>query len=208
MRRANTDNPASIYSLELMNLRSTQDMSTDNWDEVVKSLSNLDFRAEILVEEVPAPARLAPHSFALALDVVDANDNELANGRFVVLYDPDGQETWNGDIRIVTFVRASIENDVVTDEIFDDVAWSWLVEALTESEHGFHNISGTVTRTISKSYAGIEDRQAETDVEVRASWTPNSFNVGEQLQSWLNFVERAAGLTPLPPGVTSLSRNR
>lgn len=183
-------------------------MSADNWDEVVKSLSNLDFRAEILVEEVPAPARLAPHSFALAIDVVDASDNELANGRFVVLYDPDGQETWNGNIRIVTFVRAPIENDVVTDEIFDDVAWSWLVEALTESEHGFHNISGTVTRTISKSYAGIEDRQAETDVEVRASWTPNSFNVGEQLQSWLNFVERAAGLTPLPPGVTSLSRNR
>ena len=183
-------------------------MSTDNWDEVVKSLSNLDFRSEFLVEEVPAPTRLAPHSFALALDVVDANDNELANGRFVVLYDPDGQETWNGNIRIVTFVRAPIENDVVTDEIFDDVAWSWLVDALTESENGFHNISGTVTRTISKSYAGIEDRQTETDVEVRASWTPNSFNVGEQLQSWLNFVEQTAGLSPLPPGVTSLSRNR
>lgn len=180
----------------------------DVWDEVVKSLSDLNLRPEFLIEEVPPPARLAPHSFALALDVVDAQDKDLASGRFVVLYDPAGQETWNGNIRIVTFVRAPIEDDVVTDDLFDDVAWSWLTDALRESEHGFHDISGTVTRTISKSYAGIQDRQATTDVEVRASWTPEGSDVGDQLNSWLRFVEQVAGLTPLPPGVSAITRNR
>lgn len=191
-----------------MKLLTTEGEPMDTWEQVVSSLSNLELRPEFLIEEVPAPARLAPHSFALALDVVDADDKDLANGRFVVLYDPAGQETWNGNIRIVTFVRAPIEKDVVTDELFDDVAWSWLIEALKDSINGFHDISGTVTRTISKSYAGIEDRESSADVEVRASWTPEGTDVGDQLTSWLSFVEQAAGLAPLPPGISAISRNR
>ncbi len=191
-----------------MKMITTEGEPMEVWEQVVTSLSNLQLRPEFLIEEVPAPARLAPHSFALALDVVDADDKDLANGRFVVLYDPSGQEIWNGNIRIVTFVRAPIEKDVVTDDLFDDVAWAWLIEALNESEHGFHDISGTVTRTISKSYAGIEDRELSADVEVRASWTPSSVDVGEQLANWLSFVEQTAGLAPLPPGVTAISRNR
>ncbi|MEY4311852.1 MAG: hypothetical protein RLZZ571_622 [Actinomycetota bacterium] len=191
-----------------MKLVATEVKTMDTWDEVVASLKNLEFRPEFLLEEVPAPARLAPKSFALGLDVVGSNDEDLANGRFVVLHDPEGQETWNGTLRIVTFVSAPIETDVVTDELFDDVAWSWLMDALSSSVDGFHNISGTVTRTVSKSFAGIENREREADVEIRASWTPNTSNVGEQLKVWLDFVEQSAGLAPLPPGVSAISRNR
>lgn len=180
----------------------------DTWDEVVASLKSLSYRPEFLIEEVPAPARLAPKSLALALDVVDHEDRDLASGRFVVLHDPDGQETWDGNLRVVTFVRAPIENDVVTDDLFDDVAWSWLIDALNESTEGFHNISGTVTRTVSKSYAGISNRESESDVEIRASWTPNSTNLGDQILVWLNFVQQCSGLEPLPPGVSAISRIR
>ncbi len=191
-----------------MKLVATEVKTVDTWEEVVASLKNLEFRPEFLLEEVPAPARLAPKSFALGLDVVGSNDEDLANGRFVVLHDPEGQETWNGTLRIVTFVSAPIETDVVTDELFDDVAWSWLMDSLSSSLDGFHNISGTVTRTVSKSFAGIENREREADVEIRASWTPNTSNVGEQLKVWLDFIEQCAGLTPLPPGVSTISRNR
>lgn len=191
-----------------MKIIATEVANLDIWDEAVASIKNVEFRPEFLIEEVPAPARLAPNSFALALDVVDANDQDLANGRFVVLHDPDGQDTWDGSIRIVTFVKAPIESDVVTDDLFDEVAWSWLADALGDSVAGYHNISGTVTRTISKSFAGIEDRNRESDVEVRASWTPNSADIGNQLSAWLNFVEQCAGLLPLPDGVTAINRNR
>jgi len=191
-----------------MKIVATEVPPVDIWEEVVASLKNLDLRSEFLIEEVPAPSRLAPKSIALALDVVDAEDKDLANGRFVVLHDPDGQETWDGKLRIVTFVKAPIESDVVTDELFSEVAWSWLMDALNENEHGFHNISGTVTRTISKSYAGIEDRTGESDVEVRASWTPKTTDIGSQLNAWFGFVEQCAGLVPLPSGVSTINRNR
>jgi hypothetical protein len=186
----------------------TEADSMETWEEVVASIKNIELRSEFILEEVPAPARLAPHSFALSLDVVNSDDEDLASGRFVVLHDPAGQETWDGTVRIVTFVRAPIEADVASDEIFDEVAWSWIMDALTQESTGFHNISGTVTRTVSKSFAGIEDRERESDVEIRASWTPNSNDIGNQLSAWLVFVEQCSGLLPMPSGVSAINRNR
>lgn len=181
--------------------------STDSvWDQAVASLKISGVRPEIEIEEVPAPARLAPQSVALAADAVGPNDEDLANGRFVVLHDPDGQETWDGNFRIVTFVKASIEADVVNDEIFDEVAWSWLTETLSECEAMHHNISGTVTRTVSRSFAGLEDRPRQTELELRASWTPQDSNLGPHLLAWLALLEICAGLIPLPQGITAIGR--
>lgn len=180
----------------------------DTWSQIVASLTRVQTRAEVILEEVPAPARLAPHSLAIAADVVDAHDQDLANGRFVVLHDPDGQETWDGTIRIVTFVRASIEAELVTDEIFDEVAWSWLMTTLEQTGAKLHNISGTVTRTVSRSFAGLEDRKIDTEVELRASWTTDSPDLSAHFAAWTQLLELCAGLIPLPPGVSSLSRNR
>ena len=191
-----------------MKIIATEADSMETWEEVVASIKKIELRPEFILEEVPAPARLAPHSFALSLDVVNSEDEDLASGRFVVLHDPAGQETWDGTVRIVTFVRAPIEADVASDEIFDEVAWSWIMDALTQESTGFHNISGTVTRTVTKSFAGIEDRERESDVEIRASWTPNSNDIGNQLSAWLVFVEQCSGLLPMPSGVSAINRNR
>lgn len=191
-----------------MKIIATEADSMETWEEVVASIKKIELRPEFILEEVPAPARLAPHSFALSLDVVNSEDEDLASGRFVVLHDPAGQDTWDGTVRIVTFVRAPIEADVASDEIFDEVAWSWIMDALTQESTGFHNISGTVTRTVSKSFAGIEDRERESDVEIRASWTPNSNDIGNQLSAWLVFVEQCSGLLPMPSGVSAINRNR
>ena len=177
------------------------------WTSAVASLQTVSLRPEIILEEVPAPARLAPHSVAIAADVVNSEDEDLANGRFVVLHDPQGQETWDGPFRVVTFIKASIEADVVTDEIFDEVAWSWLMMTLEESHAPYHNISGTVTRTVSRSFAGLEDRAVETELELRASWTPQTEDLAPHLAAWTTLLEMCAGLVPLPPGVTSIVRN-
>jgi hypothetical protein len=61
---------------------------------------------------------------------------------------------------------------------------------------------------VSKSFAGIEDRERESDVEIRASWTPNSNDIGNQLSAWLVFVEQCSGLLPMPSGVSAINRNR
>ena len=182
--------------------------NVDVWQVALDSLQSPTLRPEFSLEEVPAPQRLAPHSIALAVEAVDADDEELAVGRFIVLHDPEGQDTWDGEFRVVSFVRAPIESDVVTDDLFDEVAWSWLTDALTDAGAQFHNASGTVTRTVSRSFAGLEDRSTETDLEIRASWSPDTEDLSLHMKAWLGLVEKSSGLTPLPEGVTALSRKR
>jgi hypothetical protein len=182
--------------------------NVDVWQVALDSLQSPTLRPEFSLEEVPAPQRLAPHSIALAVEAVDGDDEELAVGRFIVLHDPEGQDTWDGEFRVVSFVRAPIESDVVTDDLFDEVAWSWLTDALTDAGAQFHNTSGTVTRTVSRSFAGLEDRSTETDLEIRASWSPDTEDLSLHLKAWLALVEKSSGLTPLPEGVTALSRKR
>ena len=142
----------------------------------------------------------------LAVDAVSADDQDLATGRFVVLHDPEGQPAWDGTFRVVTFVKAPMEPDVVTDDMFDDVAWAWLGDSLAECDAT--NLSGTVTRTASRSFAGLEDRELHTELEIRASWTSQSPDVGAHLSAWLTLVEMCAGFAPLPEGVTAISRSR
>jgi hypothetical protein len=180
----------------------------DVWQAALDSLQSPALRPEFTLEEVPAPQRLAPHSIALAVEAIDGDDEELAVGRFIVLHDPEGQDTWDGTFRVVSFVRAPIESDVVTDDLFDEVAWSWLTDALTDAGAQFHNASGTVTRTVSRSFAGLEDRSTETDLEIRASWSPDTEDLSMHMKAWLALVEKSSGLTPLPEGVTALSRKR
>ena len=182
--------------------------NVDVWQGALDSLQSPILRPEFTLEEVPAPQRLAPHSIALAVEAVDADDEELAVGRFIVLHDPEGQDTWDGTFRVASFVRAPIESDVVTDDLFDEVAWSWLTDALSDAGAQFHNASGTVTRTVSRSFAGLEDRSTETDLEIRASWSPDTEDLSLHMQAWLALVEKSSGLTPLPEGVTALSRKR
>jgi hypothetical protein len=182
--------------------------NVDVWQVALDSLQSPALRPEFSLEEVPAPQRLAPHSIALAVEAVDSDDEELAVGRFIVLHDPEGQETWDGTFRVVSFVRAPMESDVVTDDLFDEVAWSWLTDALKDAGAQFHNASGTVTRTVSRSFAGLEDRSTETDLEIRASWSPDTEDLSMHMKAWLALVEKSSGLTPLPEGVTALSRKR
>jgi hypothetical protein len=73
-------------------------------------------RPEILLEEIPAPQRLAPHSFALSASVLRSGE-EVASGRLILLHDPAGHEAWRGDLRLVTLVTAELEPDMAGDPL-------------------------------------------------------------------------------------------
>ena len=85
----------------------------------LRSLRAVTVRPEIVLDEVPGPARIAPFSAALTAEVRSARRSlaadELASGRFVVLHDPAGQEAWDGTFRLVTLVRTAVEPEVGTD---------------------------------------------------------------------------------------------
>lgn len=175
--------------------------------EALASIRGVALRPELLLEETPAPTRLSPFALALQAEVV-LDDEEAASGRFVLLHDPEGQEPWDGDFRVVTFAKGTVELDMASDPMLTAVAWSWLEEALDTRGASYRAESGTVTRTASESFGAISDRPPSGDVEIRASWTPTSSDIGPHLQAWCDVLAQVAGLPPLPPGVATLHPHR
>lgn len=177
----------------------------DEFQQAVESLRTVRYRPEFVVSEAPAPVRLAPNALALSAEVIDGDD-ELGNGRLVVLHDPAGQQAWEGTFRLVAFVKATLEPEMAGDSLLPQVGWSWLEEALDAHGAPFHNLSGTVTRVTNESFGGLADRPMEGQIEIRASWSPETPDLGPHALAWAEVLGQAAGLLPLPAGVTALRR--
>src|SRR5271170_7428076 len=122
-------------------------------------------------EDVPAPKRLAPYASAIAA-TVQRDGADVAWGRLVLLYDPDGQEGWDGVFRLVAYIRADVEPEIAADPLLGEVGWSWLSEALDSHVPGYAVPSGTVTRVITEGFGAKRDELPLTGFELRASWSP------------------------------------
>ena len=157
-------------------------------------------RPEIEIEEIPAPAKLAAHGFALTAECFDG-ELEIANGRFVLLYEPNGQETWGGQFRAVTFIKADIEQEMGADPLLPEVGWSWFEESL--SDLSASHLSGTVTLALSSSFGELAERASQSELEIRASWTLHATNIDQvldHLERWSELLAHCAGLPPLSQG--------
>jgi hypothetical protein len=169
-------------------------------------LVDVDLRPELVVHELPAPSRLAPYAIALHAAVV-MGDDELAEGRLVMLHDPEGQEVWGGDTRCVAYVQAAVDSDIAGDPMLTGVGWSWLTEALTASGAQYAAEGGTVTRTTSERFGALSEHPVTCDVEIRASWSPLG-DLGPHLVAFGDVLCLAAGLPPIPPGVVPMPKRR
>lgn len=174
-----------------------------NFDQLVAPILALKPRGEILLEVVPAPQKLAPHALALTADVLE----DAATGRLVLLHDPNGQEGWGGQWRFVTFTRAAIDLEMASDPLLPEIGWAWLIESLKKYGCDYIAASGTVTRVASASFGELEDKDENSEIEIRASWSPTSeTQLLNHLQAWLELLGLTAGLEPIPEGVASISR--
>jgi len=126
----------------------------------------------------------------------------------VLLHDPTAPEPWDGVWRAVTFARAELEPEVASDPMLGAVGWSWLIDALDTHRLAYAAEAGTVTRVVSESFAGLSDRPASVEMEVRASWTPLGADIGQHLVAWSDLLCTIAGLPPLPEGVIALPGQR
>ena len=163
-------------------------------------------RPGLVLHEVPAPRRLAPYAAALGAEVV-RDDLEIAHGRLVVLHDPEGQDGWHGQTRVVAFVSADVEPEMAADAALAEVGWQWLTEALAGRGAAHTAAGGTVTRTVSCRFGEIQEPNEANEVEVRASWTalPDAdghLDLGAHLHAWCDLLAATAGLPP--PGVAAL----
>lgn len=181
-----------------------------DFEAALLSLRGHRMRPELHLEEVPAPTRIAPYALALTGEVNRSRDPEelLGSGRFVVLYDPEGQETWNGEFRVIVMGRAKLEAEMGADPMLGEVGWAWLTDALQEEDAEYHSLSGTVTRVLSETFGGLELRDGEVEIEVRASWTPDTTDLAPHLRAWALLLAQVSGLPPIPDNVSPLSRRR
>ena len=180
--------------------------------QALRDLRVARLRPEVRLTEVPAPTRIAPYAVAMSAEVVTAElpdeGDELASGRFVLLHNPSAPEPWDGVWRVVTFARAELEPELATDPALGGVGWSWLLDALAQHDAPYVAEGGTVTRVVSESFAGLADRPATVEMEIRASWTPTGPDLGVHLQAWADLLCMIAGLPPLPEGVVALPGRR
>ncbi|GAB2705073.1 DUF3000 domain-containing protein [Kitasatospora kifunensis] len=168
----------------------------------VEALAAVRLRPEVRLSTTPAPRRLAPFSWAVTAEV-ELDGEELADGRFVLLHDPAGQEAWQGEFRVVTMTRAELEPEIAGDPVLTEVGWAWLMDALQTHGAGFAAPGGTVTRCASQYFGALAERPASTEIELRASWTPTGGRFERHLTAWADLLCVCAGLPPSPPAPLS-----
>ena len=177
--------------------------------EAVAALQSVRPRREVLLEPMRAPQRLAPWSYAVSCEVSGPAD-VLASGRLVLLHDPDGQDGWDGVLRLVMYVRAELDRELATDPFLPAVGWSWLTDALDLHAPGYGAPSGTVTRVITEGYGAKSDEPPSTGFELRASWCPADDEIEDEVcgavLAWSDVLAAAAGLPAQPPGTRALGR--
>lgn len=175
-------------------------------EELHTSVAQAGRPGTLVLDEVPAPRRLAPYSAAFVA-ALSRDGREIGTGRFVVLHDPAGQPGWQGATRVVAYVSAALEPEMAGDPVLAEIGWSWLQEALSGRAAAHTAAGGTVTRTASLSFGLVDDAPESGELEIRASWTPlpepdGSLGLGAHLRAWCDLLCSTAGLPPA--GVTEL----
>ncbi len=187
-------------------------MDAKGFAKVADVLRTFTPRTEILLEEVPPPQKLAAFSYAFSADVsnglIGEAEDEVASGRFVLLHEPGGQETWEGEFRCVTYIRADVDAMMQEDPLLPEVGWNWLLESLASAGCAYVAASGTVTRVVSESFGKLSPRSDEAEIEIRASWTPlveSPDDIRTHIQAWCSLLAELSGLQPIPDGVTAIN---
>src|SRR6478609_1956707 len=160
----------------------------------VSSLLTTRVRREARVERIRPPQRLAPWSFAVAVDISTSSNPDCATGRLVVLYDPEGAEAWDGELRLVGYAQADLAADMAGDPLLPAVGWSWLTEALEQRAAAHTAVGGTVTQTTSTRFGDVHGPTSTTQLELRGSWTATSTDLSPHLLAFVDLLCVAAGL--------------
>ena len=178
--------------------------------DAVAAMNAAQVRAEIELGPIRPPQRLAPYSYALGAEVKRPEVEVLpdssagdAFGRLILLHDPEGADARDGTMRLVSYIQADLDSTEAVDPLLPEVAWSWLVEALESRSEHVTALGGTVTATTSVRYGDISGPPRAHQLEMRASWTATTLDLGTHVQAFCEVLEHAAGLPPA--GITDLS---
>lgn len=194
-------------------MRDTTAGAPAEFAEAVEQVRSTRLRSELSVREIPAPERIAPHAIAFAAGISQGRDSDdaaidspLGAGRFVLMHDPESVDEWGGPFRIVCFAQAPLEMEIGVDPFITEVTRSWLTDALDTRLADYDALSGTVTKSLSSGFGGLEARGDSAQIELRASWTPHGPGFDAHAAAWSELLCMLAGLPA--EGVESLFARR
>lgn len=177
-----------------------------SFSNAIEEVRRIHYRPEFLVEEAPAPSRLAPFAFAQTLEI-DVDGEEVGSGRLVILHDPDGRESWEGDTRVIAYVDSEVERDLAVDPLLTEVGWDWLIEGIEDTSATLRALGGTVTQVNSRSFGVLDDRGLDGRIQVRASWTAlDHAELVTHTHAWALLAAACSGLAPDDVGISTLPR--
>jgi len=171
----------------------------------LESIQAVNIPPGIELGPLPTPRRVAPYAMALEGEAGGDEQDEhcFSTGKFVVLYDPQGQEGWQGEFRIASLVKADLDPQLAADPCASQIIWSWLSDAIRGLD--VRKLNGTVTLETTTSFEGEHAEMAgepETLIEIHASWTAPDERLGRHLEAWMSLLATAAGLPSLAPVAT------
>ncbi|HZK31628.1 MAG TPA: DUF3000 domain-containing protein [Corynebacterium sp.] len=176
----------------------------------VESMHAARLRPELTLGTIRPPQRLAPFSHAVGIEVGGARPDDIvlpdaegdAFGRLILLHDPAAEEAWDGEMRLVAYIQADMDDVVAADPLLPEVAWEWLTEGLAQAQAGHTNLGGTVTATSSVRFGELSGPPHAHQLELRASWTAATLELSTHVEAFAQVLAHIAGLPP--SGVTSL----
>src|SRR5688500_7324709 len=215
-RCVDTRMTADTPTITGVGVRSEIDRTPPAFTAAVEQVGRAVLRPEVVIDTMPARQRIAPFAHAVSGDVRapstgpgrSAGGEELGTGRFILLHDPAGNDAWGGTFRCVTFARADVEPEMAADPSLPTVGWSWLTDALESHGGGYIAPSGSVTVVHTEGFGEMAADGSDAQIEVRASWTPSSDDMGAHISAWSDLLCAIAGLPPLAPGVIPLQPRR
>ncbi|MEO7586844.1 MAG: DUF3000 domain-containing protein [Arachnia sp.] len=177
-----------------------------DFSRAMAELHSMQWRPGLVVEEIGSPQKIAPHSIALSAELlVDGDEDDvLGNGRLILLHDPAGNDGWGGPFRIVSYARADVDLEMVTDPLLPEVAWSWMTDALQQHGAKHRHLAGTVTASYGKGFGDMSESDDRAEVELRCSWTPQlneEDRLMGHLEAWQDLLGMLAGTPSLPEGI-------
>lgn len=181
--------------------------------QAVDAMAEATVRPEISTGPIRPPQRLAAYSYALGLEVTHPDSDIVpeysdgdAFGRLILLHDPAGDSAWQGTLRLVAYIQSDVEAAMAADPFLPQVAWSWLTDALDTTRSGYTALGGTVTCTSSMRYGDIAGPPQSHQLELRASWTPQSADISDHVEAIAAVLAEATGM--LPEGVADVRAQR
>jgi hypothetical protein len=171
-------------------------------------LTELMLRSELETEQIPAPKEIAPFALAFSAQVPNPADTPMNRGvgRLVFLHNPGEFDTWGSNMRVIAYGKSPLESDVAMQEDAANYWWEWLMRALDYRGAKYSHEAGTITRMTSTGMGALATDRENTEIEIRASWSPTEDDLGAHLGAWQDLISGMAGYPIGGEGVARIAR--